>query len=357
MEVLLFGLDNGAEMHIHNVINLFSSIKGIINFKSINVERDIKYRFEDVKRINQSQIISLCNEVRDKFDLNDYVVMVTLKGLDIPIHNFPKEKDWNSVFIHRNIAVNCSSRWNSITNGNIYLAVAHQIVENIFQAISHMELNSQKQLENVHQETEICINDYCADIQETKGKIRSGYICQTCKDNAIRLNDFRYIEHIENLLTEISNKLRYNSNHSPTKAQMTVTFDDELNMKVGDNIVDFKKSKISKVNYFFHLINYDIPLTGKLMKDDRVKEKFLELASLLDHDMTDANYNSHLKNLRCNHNRSNDVIVEHCKSDVLSSMFKIKSSVEEQDLYSYKISSLNNNIQLHKKFQRFRIDR
>ncbi|GAA4149520.1 hypothetical protein GCM10022217_01540 [Chryseobacterium ginsenosidimutans] len=359
MKVYVCALENYGKKYVDQVLNLFNSVDGVIEFKKIETNRNLQYDYEDLTKLKQDKILEIIDRIRKENEYigESYVVLLTNKGLDIPIIKLPKEKDWNSVFIHLSIAVNCSySRWQKITDGKVYLAVAHQIVENVFQALSHMELNSQIQLESVHQETEICVNDYCTELWETKGKIRSGFICQQCKDKALFYNDFRYIEHIEKLLKIISDRLRHNHEYTPSAQDLKVTFDDEGNVFLGNGKIDFKKSKISKVNYLFHLINYDIPLSNGDLKTEKIKTKFLELASVLDHQMTETNYSSHLKNLRCNHNRSNDVIIEHSKSDVLSSYFKIKSQCIEQDIYSYQISSTNNNITIPDYLKKYRID-
>ena len=47
-------------------------------------------------------------------------------------------------------------------------------------------------------------------LKKTKGKIRSGYICQSCTQSALSFTSNDYIIQIKNILTRISNRLREN---------------------------------------------------------------------------------------------------------------------------------------------------
>ncbi|WP_312394398.1 hypothetical protein [Chryseobacterium sp.] len=344
MKVAIFALESSRKKYIDQIIELFKSVDGIIEFEKIDANENLQHQHGEKTKLDITDIISINGEVRDNNPqtLYDFVIMLTTKDIDISVPEFSGDKNWNSVIYHGNIAVNCSHRWSKITDGRIHLAVGHQILENIFQAISKMELNSIIQLEAVHQDTDICINDYCKNIEETKGKIRSGFVCKVCKERAIDTSDFRYVEHIEKLLKLISDNIRSNHDYKPSKSDLTVRFDDEGNVIIGDKKVEFKKSKISKVNYIFHLINHDIPFSSIDFKEHHVKIPFMELSDLLDHPLGEKGYSSHIKNLRCNHNRSNDIIFEHCKSDVLYSYFKITSQCISQDVYAYSVRTIYN---------------
>ncbi len=47
-----------------------------------------------------------------------------------------------------------------ITEDRSYLAIAHQIIENIFQSLSQINLGSTKLMQEIHLNSKGCINDY-----------------------------------------------------------------------------------------------------------------------------------------------------------------------------------------------------
>jgi len=357
MNVHITAFESYNEEEVTKILEILREVKGTIEFKYLPYHRET-FEFLDFnkkERFDQEDILDISQSLRNTNDDIDYLVILTSKGLDIPVVSLPKEKDWYSVFVSRNIAVHISDRWESVIKDKPYLAAAHQIVENVFQGLSHMELNSQIQLESVHQQTEICINDYCSEIWETRGKIRSGYICENCKEKAIAESGWAMVENVEKLLKKISDSIKSNLKYIPKDEELRTTIDDSGNLIIGKTPVKFGKSKIVKVNYIFHLINHDKSFSLQDFKSEEVKLKFIELSSLLGYDMDEKNYKSHQKNLRCNHNRSNELIFDHFKSDLMTSHFKVTSECLAQDVHSYQVTSHKNNIEIPEYLQRFRV--
>jgi hypothetical protein len=359
MNVHITAFESYNEEDLSKILEILQEVKGPIEFNYLPYDRET-YEFLDFnkkERFDQEDILHISKSIRHTNADIDYLVVLTSKGLDIPVVSLPKEKDWYSVFISKNIAVHISDRWKSVIKDKPYLAAAHQIVENVFQSLSHMELNSQIQLENVHQQAEICINDYCTEIWETRGKIRSGYICENCKERAINESGWAMVENIEKLLKKISDSITNNVQYIPKDEELKATVDDSGNLVIGKTPVKFGKSKIVKVNYIFHLVNHDNSFSFQDFKKEEVRTKFMELSSLLGHDMDEKNYKSHQKNLRCNHNRSNELMFDHFKSDLMTSHFKVVSECIAQDVHSYKVSSHKNNIEIPEYLQRFRVSK
>ena len=313
---------------VENIVEMFKKDKGPINFQLLPVDYDSDYfkNYESLSSLRTEDINDICSSLRqstkEKIASSDVVVIITPKKLDIPVISTPKEKDWNSVFISHNIAVNCS-RWDKITEGRPYLAVAHQIIENIFQDLSHIEINSQKLYKDIHVDSEVCINDYCKNLNETKGKIRSGFICKSCTERALKFTDKSYVLQIKNILKRIN----------------------------------FGKSKIAKLCYLFYLINHNRSIGTKDFKGSpEIQKKFISLSSLLGETFTDQQYYSYVRNIRTHHTRSFEKVLNGLENESVSPYFKFKSETIKQDVYVYKIEVLEDNIEIPEDFQKFRLN-
>jgi len=151
MNVHITAFESYNEEEVTKILEILREVKGTIEFKYLPYHRET-FEFLDFnkkERFDQEDILDISQSLRNTNDDIDYLVILTSKGLDIPVVSLPKEKDWYSVFVSRNIAVHISDRWESVIKDKPYLAAAHQIVENVFQGLSHMELNSQIQLDKV----------------------------------------------------------------------------------------------------------------------------------------------------------------------------------------------------------------
>ena len=347
---------------VENIVEMFKKDKGPINFQFLPVDYDSDYfkNYESLSSLRTEDINDICSSLRqstkEKIASSDVVVIITPKKLDIPVISTPKEKDWNSVFISHNIAVNCS-RWDKITEGRPYLAVAHQIIENIFQDLSHIEINSQKLYKDIHVDTEVCINDYCKNLDETKGKIRSGFICKSCTERALNYTDKSHVLQIKNILKRISERLNDNYDFTPSKEELRVRIDQYADIYHAGKRINFGKSKIAKLSYLFYRINYNKSIgTKDFKKSEEIYQKFITLSSLLGETFTSQQYHSFVRNIRSNHTRSFNKVLNGLENENVSPYFKIKSECVGQDVFVYKIEALDENIDIHPSLQKFRLN-
>ena len=362
MKTFIACFSSDFDEDVENIVEMFKKDKGPINFQLFPVDYESEYyrKYASLESIKTEDINEICSQLRvnsnEKVDITDVFVMVTPKKLDIPVLNVPKEKDWNSVFISHNIAVNCS-RWDKITEGRPYLAVAHQIIENIFQDLSHMEINSQKLYKDIHIDTEVCINDYCKNLNETKGKIRSGFICKSCTERALHYTDKSYVLQIKNILKRISERLNDNYDFTPSKEELSVKIDQYAEIYLGGKRINFGKSKIAKLCYLFYLINHNTSIGAKDFKrSPEIQKKFISLSSLLGETFTDQQYYSYVRNIRTHHTRSFEKVLNGLENESVSPYFKFKSETIKQDVYVYKIEVLEDNIEIPEDFQKYRLN-
>lgn len=362
MKVQIASFSPDFDEDVENIIGMFNKDKGPITFQKFTVDYGSDYykkyeeftqlKIEDINEISQL----LRKESRSIMEDSDFLAIVTPKKLDIPLLTVPKQKDWNSVFISFNLAVNCT-RWDKITEGRPYLAVAHQIIENIFQALSEIEINSQKLYQKIHIDTEVCINDYCKNLEETKGKIRSGFICKTCTEQALRFSDKSYVLQIKNILRRISERLNDNYDFTPTKEELKIKIDQYTEIYLGGKRIDFGKSKIAKLCYLFYLINHNKNIGARdFKKSEEIHQKFIALSSLIGETFNDLQYKSYINNIRTHHTRSFEKVLNSLENESVGPYFKFKSECVEQDVYVYKIETLEDNISIDQSLQHFRLN-
>lgn len=347
---------------VENIVEMFKKDKGPIHFHYLAVDYNSEYfeKHESLSKLKVEDINEICSGLRssstEKIETWDSVVFLTPKKLDIPYLNVPKEKDWNSVFFTHNIAVNCT-RWDEITEGRPYLAVAHQIIENIFQDLSNIEINSQKLYKNIHIDTEVCINDYCKNLNETKGKIRSGFICKACTEKALLHSDKSYVLQIKNILKRISQRLNDNYDFSPTKEELQVKIDQYAEIYIGGKKINFGKSRIAKLCYLFYLINFNKTIGAKDFKtSEEIRQRFISLSSVLGEKIEDRDFYSYVRNIRTHHTRSFEKVLNGLENESVSPYFKFKSECVEQDVYVYRIEALEENVDIHNSLSRFRLN-
>ncbi|WP_027383265.1 hypothetical protein [Epilithonimonas caeni] len=173
MKVYLTTLDSATRDDLGIIEEMLNKDNGPIKFKVIpsNLKTEYGERYRESKKLSLEDISKINLEVKQENNIyGDYLVLVTNKNIEKPkpitIHG---KESWYSVFAFKDIAVN-STGWNEITEQRSYLAVAHQIVENIFQSLCHMNLNSNELLADVHLQSKGCINDYCKNKNEIHAK-------------------------------------------------------------------------------------------------------------------------------------------------------------------------------------------
>ena len=183
MKVKISYLNSQGRDNIAEVVDMFSKDRGPLTFELLenNYSSDHFQYHRDLTKISIDDLKELSRLIRLDHSIgsDDFVVVISQKTIDASVINITSLKDWYSFYYEQNILVK-SGGWSNITEGKPYLAIAHQIIENIFQYLGKLDLNSIRLQDSIHMETEVCINDFCEKPNETKGKIRSGYICRSC---------------------------------------------------------------------------------------------------------------------------------------------------------------------------------
>ena len=177
MKVNIVYLSYRKRENMDKAMEILSSQVGPLKFNLLEFSNKTKYFnfHSNLKRISLEDLRILSSLVREEVDTtnDDFVVIVSAKPLNNPNKKLKTIKDWYSFYYEQNILVK-SGGWSNITEGKPYLAIAHQIIENIFQYLGKVDLNSIRLQDSIHMETEVCINDFCEKPNETKEENQIG---------------------------------------------------------------------------------------------------------------------------------------------------------------------------------------
>ena len=166
------------------VVELLNSIKGPLNFFVVDKLSKANHRnlvdFDDnTLPIFFDNLNKVAESERDSFSYNhdDFYVILTSKKLDNAFYG----KNWFSYFNQRNIFVRTYG-WEIHTRRKTHIAIAHQVIENIFQSLSGYKFEDYT---GYHDRPQGCLNDFCHNEYEIEFKLRTGHICKTCLDTAV----------------------------------------------------------------------------------------------------------------------------------------------------------------------------
>ena len=342
MKVKISYLNLRGRDNIIEVIDMLSKDSGPLTFELLenNYSSDYFRYHRDLTKISIDDLRGLSNLIREEYsiDNNDLVVIITQKSLESPTKSFTSIKDWYSFYYEQNILVK-SGGWSKITEGKPYLAIAHQIIENVFQNLGMIDLNSIRLQDSIHMETEVCINDFCEKPNETKGKIRSGYICRRCIESALNHTSNDYIIQIKNILSRISSRLRenydFNFSHDELKIQVTKNY----KIEIGGHPLDFgHKGKLSHIVYLFYLINHNGGFGRKDLSTGGVaREKFMLLYNHIYSKIYEDEVNRYVKSITSVHSRISTRIKNQLNIEALAHKYGFNSSNTKQDVTVYYI--------------------
>ncbi len=362
MDIHIIYLSSQGYENIEETISMFSKDKGPLNFKLLEVIHSSKYYqfYRDLGKISKNDLQNLSKQIRESHEINsdDLVVIVSPKSLESPTQKFNTPKDWYSYYYERTIVVKTGG-WEIITEGKPYLGISHQIIENIFQFLGNIDLYSKKIEKSVHLETEVCINDFCANPNETKGKIRSGYICQSCIESALKNISNDYVIQIKNILSRISNRVRENYVFDFSEDQLKIEVTQDYEIKIGGQIIDFgHKGKLYHVVYLYYLINLDVGIgSNDFSKQGIVREQFKSLYNHLYKKIYDYEIESYIKNITSIHSRISTKLKNQLSIESLAHKYGFKSKKISQDISVYNIELSKDYLALPSTLNTFKINK
>ncbi len=207
MNVYITGTPEVSILLIKKVVQLLGKTKGPINpsqielLRSKDLEPYVKLAEKDVA-ITFDSLNKAAEKVRKEsnYDSGDFYVILTSHKLDLAFFG----KNWFSYFNNKNVFVRTYG-WEEHTPGKEHIAIAHQIIENIFQSLSGYKF---ERYDYYHDRSKGCINDFCKNEYEIEFKLRAGHICKSCLNVAVENGtSIEIIDQISRFLNEFRDEL------------------------------------------------------------------------------------------------------------------------------------------------------
>lgn len=273
MNVYITGTPELSYNKINQVVDVLNKVKGPLTFHTIeklekqnllpHVDLDDEFTPIYFKNLNK-----VANSERDYYNYSseDYFVILTSHKLDIAFSG----KNWFSYFNNRNIFVRTYG-WETHTNRKTHIAIAHQVIENIFQSLSGYEYEDYN---GYHHRPQGCLNDFCHNEYEIEFKLRTGHICKTCLDhavnNGITIELVGQISRYLNLFREELLEIQSTIDEMPIpKVKIT----EKGNVIVSNKEIDLKY--INKTLYIFAVLN-----RGEVLSLSYLKSRYKEFSNI-----------------------------------------------------------------------------
>lgn len=360
MKVYITGTPDIDDSYILDAITILRKVVGPIEFKNLKPLPlgsiiDVLPSLRDYNRRNEVQIEELKSlwgiiRLYHKLPPDSIIVILTSKKFDYNRGNFVNRfKDWVSYSQNNNIAV-LTSRWNQIVDHDPILAIVHQIIENVFQLMCGINVDTANIEEFVHFGTKYCINDFCENNKEIAAKLKGAFICPQCTKLAAEKMDSVHYYQIKGLLDEIKNALQIDPfEHIKAKTPL-ITLKENGSIEVEGRILNFNKSYTLQALLIFFILNNGNE--GKILKElntSECKNKLTAIGRLLGKTSTNLGAFSGNSNFTSYTSRIDGIIAKQF-GKALASELRIKSTKVRQDLFEFYFSYPPSHLQIEESF-------
>lgn len=273
MNVYITSTPEISNKKITQVVELLNKENGPLKFYFIDklTKNDLAPHVDldvDDSPIYFDSLNKVANKERDNFNFpkDDFYVILTSHKLD----NAYFGKNWFSYFHSKNIFVRTYG-WENHTPGKTQVAIAHQVIENIFQSISGHQY---EKYERFHHTPKGCINDFCGNEYEIEMKLRTGHICKPCLDfaaqNGLSIELLGQISRFLNLFRQELLEIQSTIDELPVpKVRIT----EKGHVFVGDKEIDIKL--INRALYIFAVLN-----RGEVLSINYLRSRFEEFRNI-----------------------------------------------------------------------------
>jgi hypothetical protein len=270
MKVFITGTPDVSHKLIREVADLLNKCPGPLKFVgqfsfSTYFFSNIIGDNNDSPMITFDQIVNLCSRYRfnENLEIDSFVVVLSSKKLDFA---FKTNKKWFSYFSLKDIVVRTYD-WNEYTNNKPQIAIAYQIIENIFQSLSGYQYNM---FNNFHIPAKGCINDYCNNEYEIEYKLRSGHICQSCLQVAVdNSTSIEVLTQVKGYLNFFRDELLEFKSILDTIGIPTLSISADGIISIGRKEINIEY--VNRAFYIFSIINRGHEMNFKYLKENHKK--------------------------------------------------------------------------------------
>lgn len=210
-------------------------------------------------KLEFSDFYNYCKEYRQSINNKgeDIVVFITTVANE---YNYFSAVEGKNIFVYTGF-------WDNIVGVKRLYAVAYNILVNVFQSlleISYLDVNNR----HIHKENIGCINDFCEKREQVVLKLRSGYICDKCIEEAIlKIPNDMLLQFYQLILKIRVNFMNYDKVTALFEPEV-LTIHEDGKITIGDKILYL--TLLQRTYYIFFLKHLDGFEFSKL--NDHLKE-------------------------------------------------------------------------------------
>jgi len=246
---------------IKGVVDLLKSVPGRIQFyegesMTPGLFSMLNSKFENPDAIDSltfEEFFHLTKGYRnsERIKKEDFVILIS---------SIPNNFNWFSAFKNRDVFIH-GGEWDQISNVDSKFELAYQCVENIFQSLID--------LEEYHQTSIGCINDFCQNKSEILLKLQTGNICKECLDRAIKKDvDGPIIAHIIEIIKKVREAFVVSVRFFEEVNLEPVYVDERGNISIGG--IKIEMETLPKTMYITFLANIE-----GIRSDEKCKKSHL----------------------------------------------------------------------------------
>lgn len=270
MQVYITGTPEVTSRLINRVVDLLNKCQGPLKFVAhesltasyfLNIVGDNN----DSPMITFDQIVNLCDHYRfdENIEINSFVIVLSSIKLDFAVI---ESKKWFSYFSLKDIVVRTYD-WDEYTNNKPHIAIAYQVIENIFQSLSGYRYNM---FNYFHRPAKGCINDFCKNEYEIEYKLRSGHICQSCLQVAVdNSTSIEVLTQVKGYLNFFRDELLDFKSVLETIGIPTLAISADGIISIGGEEIDIEY--VPRTFYIFSILNRGQEITFNYLKENQGK--------------------------------------------------------------------------------------
>ena len=273
MKIYITCTEEFSSEKLNSVFKLLNKISGEIKFPQIKTLTNKFITFCNGKFNNSENHLSLtfdelfniCKYYRisedEKILTDDFVVLIT------PIEN---DRHWFSAVNENNIFIHSTSFADNTDRDEVN-GIAYNILVNIFQSLLGINYETLSDSSIVHHSSIGCINDYCKKKAKVILKLRTGYICDNCLNEAIKAGvSAEILLHIYQMLQHIREKFMNLEKIKEKLKPKDISIDKGGNIYIGNT--NLKLQPLQKTLMYFYLSKKEGFITKLLSDIDAANE-------------------------------------------------------------------------------------
>lgn len=238
----------------------------IINQKFEYPDYYFSLSFEELFKICDFHRKTINQTNPEEISGDDYVVLIT--SIDNDKRWFSAVDENKNIFIH-------SKSFEYNTDRKEEFGIAYNILVNVFQSLlglTHENLNDSS---FVHKKPIGCINDYCHEKKDIMLKLRTGYICNNCLNEAIKSNVTpQLLLHIHELLQDIRGNFM-NLNMIKDKLKPSdISINQDGDIFIGEQELELGPLEKTLMYYYLTLQN---GIATRFLDDDKVANELFAI--------------------------------------------------------------------------------